>query len=282
MALDLALRQFAFSVARRYREPGQTKRAVGDEFTLDGGPVLQQERDPAARRRLFHHLLRRGFSSDAIAQPTRPELPHAPRRRITEREYAELTQRKAGRGDAREQQQPDGRWLPAGPQYAKRATGLYGDPARWNVSSAGQMLTLNALSSILSCAVYNSTSQTVNNGVTAAIDFDSERFDPSGMHSIVTSPSRITIATAGKYMIGASVSSSGATSPEIYLQVNRASSGPRIAVGDGGTGYTLTRLYQMAAADYIELVAVNNTGGSRQIVAAGNYSPELWCYYVGP
>jgi hypothetical protein len=32
VALDLALRQFAFSAARRYREPGQTKRAAGDEY----------------------------------------------------------------------------------------------------------------------------------------------------------------------------------------------------------------------------------------------------------
>ena len=45
----------------------------------------------------------------------------------------------------REQQQSDGRWMPAGPQYWKGATGLYGDPARWTKETAGQLLTLNAL-----------------------------------------------------------------------------------------------------------------------------------------
>jgi len=45
----------------------------------------------------------------------------------------------------REQQQPDGQWLPTGPQYAKKASGLYGDAAGWSRSSASQMLTLNAL-----------------------------------------------------------------------------------------------------------------------------------------
>jgi hypothetical protein len=45
----------------------------------------------------------------------------------------------------RDQQQPDGRWIPSGPQYWKGASGLYGDPARWSSVSASQMLTLNAL-----------------------------------------------------------------------------------------------------------------------------------------
>lgn len=45
----------------------------------------------------------------------------------------------------REQQQPDGRWLPSGAQYWKRASGLYGDAAGWKQLSASQMLTLNAL-----------------------------------------------------------------------------------------------------------------------------------------
>jgi hypothetical protein len=45
----------------------------------------------------------------------------------------------------RQQQQDDGRWLPAGPQYWKGASGPYGDPAHWSADSAGRMLTLNAL-----------------------------------------------------------------------------------------------------------------------------------------
>jgi hypothetical protein len=52
-------------------------------------------------------------------------------------------------GDAlqllREQQQPDGTWVLDGPQYWKGRTGLYGDAAAWDKTSASQMLTLNAL-----------------------------------------------------------------------------------------------------------------------------------------
>jgi len=53
----------------------------------------------------------------------------------------------------REQQQPDGRWLPSGPQYWKGATGLYGDPAGWSRESASQMLTLHALRVLGAAAV---------------------------------------------------------------------------------------------------------------------------------
>jgi hypothetical protein len=45
----------------------------------------------------------------------------------------------------REQHQTNGRWVADGPQYWKAATGPYSDPARWNATSASQMLTLNAL-----------------------------------------------------------------------------------------------------------------------------------------
>ncbi len=45
----------------------------------------------------------------------------------------------------RSQQRSDGTWQLEGPQYWKGASGLYGDAARWDKTSAGQMLTLNAL-----------------------------------------------------------------------------------------------------------------------------------------
>jgi hypothetical protein len=45
----------------------------------------------------------------------------------------------------RDQQQPDGTWQIDGPQYWKGRSGLYGDAAGWDKTSAGQMLTLNAL-----------------------------------------------------------------------------------------------------------------------------------------
>lgn len=45
----------------------------------------------------------------------------------------------------RQQQRPDGRWVIEGGQHWRSATGAYGDPARWNATSASQMLTLNAL-----------------------------------------------------------------------------------------------------------------------------------------
>lgn len=45
----------------------------------------------------------------------------------------------------RRQQQPNGRWVTEGAQHWRGTTASYGDPARWNATSASQMLTLNAL-----------------------------------------------------------------------------------------------------------------------------------------
>ena len=45
----------------------------------------------------------------------------------------------------RQQQQPDGRWVPSGPQYWKGRSGPYGDAAGWTRETVSQMLTLNAM-----------------------------------------------------------------------------------------------------------------------------------------
>jgi hypothetical protein len=52
----------------------------------------------------------------------------------------------------RQQQQPDGRWIIEGSQHWRGSTGTYGDPARWNATSASQMLTLNALRVLKACS----------------------------------------------------------------------------------------------------------------------------------
>jgi hypothetical protein len=57
-ALDLALRQLAFSAAKRYREPGQTKRAAGDEYCALAAHEYGWEITPEALRRVSTHMAR--------------------------------------------------------------------------------------------------------------------------------------------------------------------------------------------------------------------------------
>jgi hypothetical protein len=58
VALDLALRQFAFSAARRYYESGQTKRAAGDEYCALSEHEYGWEITPGALRRVYANVVR--------------------------------------------------------------------------------------------------------------------------------------------------------------------------------------------------------------------------------
>jgi PD-(D/E)XK nuclease superfamily len=58
VALDLALRQFAFSAARRYYEVGQTKRAAGDEYCALSEHEYGWEFTPGALRRVYANVVR--------------------------------------------------------------------------------------------------------------------------------------------------------------------------------------------------------------------------------
>lgn len=57
-ALDLALRQLAFSAAGRYRQPGQTKRAAGDEYCALSAHEYGWEITPDTLREMYTHITR--------------------------------------------------------------------------------------------------------------------------------------------------------------------------------------------------------------------------------
>ena len=59
--------------------------------------------------------------------------------------------------------------------------------------------------SFIGAKVYNNANISVPNAQTTLIAFNSEMFDTDSMHSTSTNPSRITINTAGKYLVHAHV-----------------------------------------------------------------------------
>jgi hypothetical protein len=131
------------------------------------------------------------------------------------------------------------------------------------------------------CRAFNSVNFAVPNNAPTAVTFDSNRFDPFGMHSGVVNPSRITIVRAGRYNLGGCVefANAGAGYRELGLRINGAVTIAANAVPQVGAA---TRVnvgcdYEFALNDYIELMAFQNSGGPINATAAGNYSPEFWC-----
>jgi len=82
-----------------------------------------------------------------------------------------------------------------------------------NVSEANVVIVQNAILSCfelppapttfqdISCKVTKSTDQTIPTGVHTPITWDTENYDTNDMHNTVTNNSRITIKTAGKYLL---------------------------------------------------------------------------------
>lgn len=130
--------------------------------------------------------------------------------------------------------------------------------------------------------VYNSLAEAIPNAAFTAATFDSERFDTNGMHSTSVNTGRATCQTAGAYLLGGGVEwAANATGVRAAaLRINGTTfigTEAHMTRTDGGTaGSSTVTLYALAATDYVELLVYQSSGGSLNVNAASNYSPEFW------
>lgn len=127
----------------------------------------------------------------------------------------------------------------------------------------------------IGCQAKTTGAVSITNGFGTLIGFDSEVFDsdPNGaMHDNVTSNARITIRTAGVYLINAytlwDVNATGQRKQ--YFRYNGSTIGQidvRPAQASVNSGGTLTEVRLLAASDYVELLVEQSSGGSLNTVA---------------
>lgn len=131
------------------------------------------------------------------------------------------------------------------------------------------------------CSVMHSTTQTTVHNTLKILNADTENFDNNAMHSTVTNNSRITIQSAGRYIIGAcmawGISSVPANAHLMQFLVNGSTSydiSQTLSIGDGSRAFVQggTRTLVLAASDYVELRV-------RQVEAA-NQDIELHEFYA--
>lgn len=137
--------------------------------------------------------------------------------------------------------------------------------------------------------VYNSANIDPNPSSWTPLSLDSERTDAEAMHSATAAYRRLVVPSGGDglYLIGGSVTfdTSGASSGgsikglRIVLNSTIIIAERLIGVVHGSLDYALSlcTLYELAAADYVELVAYTST--DVDIVASGNSSPEFWAVW---
>lgn len=157
-------------------------------------------------------------------------------------------------------------------------THAYADLATIQATDPGDILTaawcdqVRANEEVLvdppACSVYNSSAVSLSNDTATVLNADTENYDNDSMHSTVTNTSRITIQTAGRYLLTAAVgfaaNATGNRSIEFKLN-GVALSGGTLLASSGSTNSTaivLTRTLVLAAADYVEVTATQRSGGA--------------------
>jgi len=139
------------------------------------------------------------------------------------------------------------------------------------------------------CRVTNSGAQTITTATLTPITFDTEIFDPYGMHSTTSNTSRITVATPGYYMIEGllsfNVSSGGRR--VAYLKVNNATfidanEPDVVADGTAAPALKVCTIYYMSSGNYVELIAYHTKGSDVSTVASGAHVVHLSAIWLAP
>lgn len=150
---------------------------------------------------------------------------------------------------------------------------------RLGIGTAGQVLTVNAGAtapewkaaagaSDISVRARAGTTATSFTTTYTSIAFDAEDFDTDSMHSNTTNNTRITINTAGKYIIGSSIVTGGNISMGVRLLLNGTTNIAEHRAGNGGEdSRAIATLYDFAVNDYIEVQAIS--GGTTTAVQLG-------------
>lgn len=131
------------------------------------------------------------------------------------------------------------------------------------------------------CRAYNSATQVMGNSSFTALTFDSERKDSSGsMHSTSSNTGRLVAPVAGFYHAGGCITfgASSTATRATLVRVNGLTYVGGLTVlarTDGaGTAVPIHTMYQLAAADYVEIVGYQNSGGSLNSLVDVNNAPE--------
>ncbi len=142
-------------------------------------------------------------------------------------------------------------------------------------------------SPLVACSVFKSANQSINNNTFTAITFNSEDYDTDTFHDTSTNTSRITIPSGkgGKYLItGVIIFQDNATNDRtVYLYKNGVSDQELFAMKNAGgfnTSNGLSFVKVLTAGDYIEVFALQNSGGALNIIG-GTLATHFQVYYLG-
>jgi hypothetical protein len=143
------------------------------------------------------------------------------------------------------------------------------------------------VSQVPQARVYHNAAVVCTTATDTVIPLNSERYDTASLHDVAVNNSRLTAPTAGLYDIAWSLrfvaNAAGFRQAKVKLNNTTFIAIQAIPPVNGDlTGLVASTQYRLAAADYVELVAYQTSGGNLNVEAAGNYSPEFSMHWVSP
>ncbi len=132
------------------------------------------------------------------------------------------------------------------------------------------------------CRVYHNIAQSINSGTYTTLTFNSERFDPNGMHNLGVNPSRITFTAAGTPLIGAGIRWQGNADGNRYILLwlngtTYIAAAMQMSMAAGWyTHQNVNCIYEVAAGDFVEVRVRQTSGVALNIERVQATSPEFW------
>ncbi len=132
--------------------------------------------------------------------------------------------------------------------------------------------------------------QTFTTGVQTSLTFDTEVFDTDGFHDNAVNPTRLTVPAGmgGTYLIGGSISWVGNATGirALFVELNAGAllnicgviQEPEAA---NAINQALATLYQLVAGDFVELRALQSSGGNLNDIVDEEAAPAFWLARLG-
>lgn len=138
------------------------------------------------------------------------------------------------------------------------------------------------------CRVYHNTTQSISNGVVTPLAFNSERYDTDTMHDTVTNNTRITINTAGLYLITGNIVFVTDTdylrrAVLINLGATTIAQQETSTPSNANEFLSIATVYKCAVNDILTLnvFQTNTSANANNVSAVSNLSPEFTATWLG-
>lgn len=129
------------------------------------------------------------------------------------------------------------------------------------------------------CMVTKIAAQTIATASYVAIAFDSELKDTATMHDNSTNPSRITVPSAGIYLVTGCVEFDLNAMGERVVAIRRngttVASNQNLGTGDIYDKVSISAIVECTAGQYIELFVWQNSGDNLDLRVVSAYAPTL-------